>query len=82
MISQAAPNVCVLPVNAKTIVRGVEDQGTLLIWNNLNAEGEPNTNTLHQGMPVLAGVKYVITKWYRERPWGVNRWRGSRRDDR
>jgi hypothetical protein len=20
-------------------------------------------------MPVTAGVKYIITKWYRERPW-------------
>jgi prolyl 4-hydroxylase len=46
--------------------------GLLLTWNNLNAEGEPNTNTLHQGTPVLAGVKYIITKWYRERPWGVS----------
>ena len=45
--------------------------GTLLTWNNLNAKGEPNTNTLHQGMPVLVGVKYIVTKWYRERPWGV-----------
>jgi len=24
---------------------------------------------LHQGMPVEQGVKYVLTKWYRERPW-------------
>jgi hypothetical protein len=21
-------------------------------------------------MPVVGGTKYVITKWYRERPWG------------
>jgi prolyl 4-hydroxylase len=24
---------------------------------------------LHQGLPVEAGLKYIITKWYRERPW-------------
>jgi prolyl 4-hydroxylase len=45
--------------------------GYLLIWNNLDSAGEPNRFSLHQGMPVEAGVKYVITKWYRERPWGV-----------
>jgi prolyl 4-hydroxylase len=45
--------------------------GYLFIWNNLDGEGEPNPLSLHQGLPVEAGVKYVITKWYRERPWGV-----------
>lgn len=44
--------------------------GNLLVWNNMDSIGEPNLFTLHQGMPVIAGVKYVITKWYRERPWG------------
>jgi prolyl 4-hydroxylase len=43
--------------------------GNLLAWNNLDANGEPNHFSLHQGMPVEAGVKYVITKWFRERPW-------------
>ena len=41
----------------------------LLIWNNLDEDGAPNDYSLHQGMPVEAGVKYVLTKWYRERPW-------------
>ena len=43
--------------------------GNLLTWNNMDATGRPNPFTLHQGCPVLAGSKYVITKWYRERPW-------------
>jgi prolyl 4-hydroxylase len=46
--------------------------GNLLVWNNLDADGLPNPATLHQGMPVLAGTKYVITKWHRERPWVVS----------
>lgn len=45
--------------------------GNLLVWNNMDADGLPNTWSLHQGMPVTAGVKYVITKWHRERPWGA-----------
>ena len=29
-----------------------------------------NPATLHHGMKVRKGTKYVITQWYRERPWG------------
>jgi prolyl 4-hydroxylase len=43
--------------------------GKLLAWNNLDAQGRPNPATLHQGMKVRRGVKYIITKWYREKPW-------------
>ena len=43
--------------------------GNLLCWNNMDAQGAPNPYTLHQGCPVTEGTKYVITKWYRERPW-------------
>ncbi len=46
------------------------EKGKLLCWNNLDAQGEPNTWTLHQGMKVRQGVKYIITKWFRELPWG------------
>ena len=50
-------------------VQIVPRRGNLLIWNNMDEYGAPNAATLHAGMPVLAGVKYVLTKWYRERPW-------------
>ncbi|MEG3083765.1 2OG-Fe(II) oxygenase [Sphingomonas sp. PB2P12] len=43
--------------------------GNLVIWNNMDEYGAPNPKSLHQGMPVEQGVKYVLTKWYRERPW-------------
>ncbi|MDT9599039.1 prolyl hydroxylase family protein [Sphingosinicella rhizophila] len=43
----------------------------LLVWNNVDDKGEPNPQSLHQGLPVEAGTKYVITKWFRERPWAV-----------
>ena len=43
--------------------------GNLVIWNNMDEYGAPNSGSLHQGMPVEQGVKYVLTKWYRERPW-------------
>lgn len=43
--------------------------GTLLCWNNMNKDGNPNGLTLHHGMKVRSGTKYVITKWFREKPW-------------
>lgn len=43
--------------------------GALLIWNNMQADGTPNPLSLHAGTPVVRGVKYVLTKWYRSRPW-------------
>jgi len=45
-------------------------RGALIVWNNAMADGSPNQDTIHAGMPVIEGVKYVITKWYRTRPWG------------
>lgn len=44
-------------------------RGNLLCWNNMDAIGQPNNYSMHQGCPVTAGSKYIITKWYRERPW-------------
>ena len=44
--------------------------GKLLCWNNRRPDGSENPNTIHHGMKVRKGVKYVITKWYREKVWG------------
>jgi prolyl 4-hydroxylase len=45
------------------------EAGKLLCWNNRLAGGGVNPGTLHHGMKVRKGVKYVITKWYREQEW-------------
>ncbi len=45
------------------------EPGKLVAWSNRRADGSTNPATLHQAMKVRAGVKYVITKWYRELPW-------------
>jgi prolyl 4-hydroxylase len=44
-------------------------RGTLLIWNNMRPDGAPNGETVHAARPVVQGTKYVLTRWYRERPW-------------
>jgi prolyl 4-hydroxylase len=46
------------------------EAGKLLAWNNLLPDGRVNPDTLHHGMKVRAGTKYIITKWFREKPWG------------
>jgi prolyl 4-hydroxylase len=42
----------------------------LVLWNNMDEIGAPNEQTLHEGVPVSAGTKYIVTKWFRERFWG------------
>lgn len=46
------------------------ERGKLVAWNNRLPDGNPNPATLHHAMKVRKGLKYVITRWYRERPWG------------
>ena len=48
------------------------ETGKLLAWNNLLPDGRPNPATLHQGMKVRPGMKYVLTKWFRQRPNTAN----------
>jgi prolyl 4-hydroxylase len=49
---------------------GVRPQaGMMLIWNNVKPDGTLNYKTLHTGTPVKAGVKHIITKWYRQNNW-------------
>lgn len=45
------------------------ETGKLLMWNNLRPDGSGNPSTIHHGMKVRAGTKYVLTKWFRVRPW-------------
>jgi prolyl 4-hydroxylase len=44
-------------------------EGMILLWNNLREDGAPNSDSLHAALPVKNGTKYVLTKWFRERPW-------------
>ena len=45
--------------------------GTVVIWNNLFKDGEPNPATLHHGKPVISGYKVILTKWFRARESSV-----------
>jgi len=41
-------------------------QGDVLTWTNLNKNGSPNTDTLHAGLPVTKGTKYIVVTWIRQ----------------
>lgn len=45
-------------------------QGMAVVWNNLFPDGKVNRYSLHHGMPVEAGKKVIITKWFREKGVG------------
>ncbi|VAV93297.1 Similar to eukaryotic Peptidyl prolyl 4-hydroxylase, alpha subunit [hydrothermal vent metagenome] len=44
-------------------------RGMLLMWNNMGLDGKPNLHSLHAGKPVVKGIKYIITKWFRLNAW-------------
>jgi prolyl 4-hydroxylase len=46
------------------------ETGKLILWKNLLPDGSPNDATIHQGMKVRRGTKYVLTQWYRQHPFG------------
>jgi prolyl 4-hydroxylase len=41
------------------------ERGTAIIWNNLNKDGTTNDYATHMGMPIIKGVKYILTKWFK-----------------
>ena len=43
--------------------------GLLLMWDNMTPDGAPNLYAAHEGCAVEAGVKYIVTKWFREGSW-------------
>jgi prolyl 4-hydroxylase len=47
--------------------------GNLLAWCNLELDGSVNAASLHCGEPVERGVKYIATKWFRERQFSADR---------
>lgn len=40
--------------------------GRTVIFDNLTADGRPDTDSLHAGLPVLQGEKWLATLWLRE----------------
>jgi prolyl 4-hydroxylase len=41
-------------------------KGKALVWYNMTADGKGNFWSEHWGKPVIKGLKYIVTKWFRE----------------
>lgn len=40
--------------------------GKLIIWDNITPDGELDFTSIHAGLPVMSGVKYIAVVWIRE----------------
>ncbi|GIX16361.1 MAG: hypothetical protein KatS3mg119_0547 [Rhodothalassiaceae bacterium] len=45
------------------------EPGDALVFPNVDEKGEPDPRSLHAGLPVRNGVKWMATKWIRARPY-------------
>lgn len=45
------------------------DPGSTLAFYNVMPGGQPDPRTLHAGLPVQRGVKWLATRWVRDRDW-------------
>lgn len=44
------------------------ESGEALVFDNVDAHGNGDMNTLHTGLPPTSGVKWLLSQWIRERP--------------
>jgi prolyl 4-hydroxylase len=49
-------------------VRVAPKLGSVVVFDNAQADGTPIADSVHAGLPVLAGEKWLATLWFRERP--------------
>lgn len=47
-------------------IRG--EQGAALFWRNVGADGAPDRMTRHAGLAPVTGEKWLLSKWFRDRP--------------
>jgi len=42
--------------------------GSVITWRNMTIDGSLEEDSLHAGLPVTKGVKYILVIWVRENP--------------
>ena len=56
-------------ITADKKVKG--DAGDGVLFHNCDASGAPDRTTLHAGLAVTQGQKWLLSKWYREKPFVI-----------
>lgn len=54
------------PKKGKTVQ---PELGKAVTWTNLDENGKGDHSSMHEGMSVVSGTKYIITSWWRENIW-------------
>lgn len=44
-------------------------RGDAILFRNITADGRPDNDAAHAGMPVTGGVKLIASRWIRQRPF-------------
>lgn len=52
-------------------VRVSPQAGRAVVFDNLHANGQPDPDSLHAGLPVVRGEKWLATLWLRQRPYRI-----------
>jgi prolyl 4-hydroxylase len=50
-------------------IRVEPERGKLVTWDNMTESGMLDHTSIHEGMPVISGIKYVAIIFIRERTW-------------
>ena len=48
-------------------IKVLPEKGKAVAFLNCDAKGQPDLDTLHAGLPVIRGEKWLATLWFRER---------------
>jgi len=49
----------------KINIRVSPQKGKLVLWDNTFEDGNPDHDSLHAGLPVISGTKYIAVIWIR-----------------
>lgn len=52
----------------KIEIETVPEEGSLILWRN-TLDGQNVVNSMHWGMPVEEGEKFILTKWFRNKAY-------------
>jgi len=50
-------------------IKVLPEKGKAVAFPNCDAKGQPDPDSLHAGLPVIQGEKWLATLWFRERPF-------------
>jgi prolyl 4-hydroxylase len=47
-------------------IKVIPQKGKLVVWDNIKSDGSLDYTSIHAGLPVTSGIKYIAVIWIRE----------------